>query len=127
MLFTPLGVTVRRGPKRLSMLEQLRIVLEAEAVARQRLDAAREAARRLVIEAEEDARCRVQQAHAAREGVLQSVEEQSVQEARQKATAVEDEVRVRVQAMRARGEPRLERAVTALVRLVLGTERGDGQ
>ncbi len=109
------------------MLEQLRTVLEAEAEARQRLEAAREAAKRLIIEAEADARSRVQQARAAREAVIRSVEDEWVEQARQKAEAVEGEVRVRVQAMRSRAEPRVERAVETLVRRVLGTERGDGR
>ena len=109
------------------MLEQLRIVLEAEAEARQRLEGAREAAGRLVSEAEEDARRRVQQAQAAREAVVRSVEDEWVQQARQKAEAVEDEVRVRVQAMQARAQPHVERAVEVLVRRVLGKGRGDGQ
>jgi vacuolar-type H+-ATPase subunit H len=109
------------------MLEQLRIVLEAEAEARQRLEAARETAKTLVSDAENDGRQRVQQARAAREAVVRSVEDQWVQQARQKAAAAEDEVRVRVQALRARAEPRVERAVETLVRRVLGREGGDGR
>lgn len=109
------------------MLEQLRIVLEAEAEARQRLEAAREAAKQLVSDAEDDARQRVQQAHAARETVTRSVEDKWVQEAHQKAAAIADEVRVRVQGTRARAEPRVAQAVQVLVRRVLGKERGDGR
>jgi vacuolar-type H+-ATPase subunit H len=109
------------------MLEQLRIVLEAEAEARQRLEAARTAAKQLVGAAEEDARRRVQQAHMAQDQAARAVEEQWVEQARQKAAAAADEVRVRVQGLQARAAPRMERAVEALLRRVLGTEQGDGQ
>jgi vacuolar-type H+-ATPase subunit H len=109
------------------MLEQLRIVLEAEAEARHRLEAAREAAKRLVNAAEEDARQRVHQARATREGVARAVEDNWVQQARQRAGGVEEEVRVRVQALQTRAEPRVERAVETLVRRVLGGEPADGQ
>ena len=109
------------------MLEQLRIVLEAEAEARQRLEAARAAAKRLVNAAEEDARRAVQQARAAQEAVARSVAEEWVQQARHKAEAIEEEMQVRVKALQARAEPRVEHAVEALVRRVLGAEPGDGQ
>jgi len=109
------------------MLEQLRIVLEAEAEARRRLEAAREAARQLVAAAEADARRGAEETEAGQDQVVHAVEEHWIQEARQKAEAVENDVRVRVQAMLEHAEPRLAHAVETLVRRVLGTERGDGQ
>jgi vacuolar-type H+-ATPase subunit H len=108
------------------MLEQLRIVLEAEAEARQRLETARAAAKQLVADAEEEAGRRVQQARVAREQVAQTVEAEWVEQARQRAAATAAEVRVRIQALEARATPRMERTAQVLVHRVLGVEQGDG-
>ena len=110
-----------------SVQEQLRMILEAEGEARQRLEAAREECKRIVAHAEEEGRRRVRDAREARDTIIRAEEERLLAEARDKARQIEEGGRARMAAMRARAEARMERAVGAVLKCVLGQDDGYGQ
>ncbi len=107
------------------MQEQLRMILEAEAEARQRLETARQQCQFLVAQAEEDGRRRVREARQARDSIIRSEEERLTAAAKERATQIEDAARIRAAAMRALGLSRMERAVQAAVECVMGRAESD--
>lgn len=104
------------------MLQQLRVILAAEAEARERLDAARQESTRRLQQAEEEARRTVREAQAAREATARAEEAKLVAAAEIKAREIVAEARARIAALRQRAEPRLDRAAALVVQAVLGTE-----
>jgi vacuolar-type H+-ATPase subunit H len=104
------------------MLQQLRVILAAEAEARERLDAARQESVRRLQHAEEEARRTAREAQAAREATARAEEESLVAAAEVKAGEIVAEARARIVALRQRAEPRLDRAAALVVQAVLGAE-----
>ena len=108
------------------MLEELRVILAAEAAARQQFEAAREESARLVRQAEVEAREEVRAAREGRESVARTVEERIVADAQQEASRILDEANATAAAMRAAAQPRLAEAVEAVIQCVLGPEGNHG-
>jgi vacuolar-type H+-ATPase subunit H len=108
------------------MLDELRVILEAEAAARQQFDAAREEGARLVHQAEVEARELVRAARDEREAVAHAVEEGLVADAQQEANRIADEANAAAATMRATAQPRLAEAVAAVIQCVLGPEEDHG-
>jgi vacuolar-type H+-ATPase subunit H len=100
--------------------EQLRMILEAEAEARQQLDAAHQEGKLLVERAEEEARRCLREAREARETIMRSEEERLLAEAEERARRVEEKARARAAATQSLAKTRMERAVEALVASILG-------
>lgn len=110
------------------MLEQIQVVLDAEAAARGRLDGASQDAQRLTSLAAEEARLAVRRAQLEREATAQAAEEALVRAAAEQAQGLREDARAKLASMRARAEARLQRAVEAVVACVLGEdEAGDGR
>lgn len=103
------------------------MILEAEGDARQRLEAAREECKRIVAQAEEEGRRRVRDAREARDVIIRAEEERLLAEAQDKARQIEEGAHARMAAMRARAEPRMERAVGAVLKCVLGQDDDHGR
>ena len=108
------------------MLDELRVILTAEAAARQQFDAAREESARLVRQAEVEAREQVRAAREEREAVTRAVEERIVADAQQEASRILEEVNAAAVAMRAAAQPRLAEAVAAVIQCILGPEEDHG-
>lgn len=104
------------------MLEQLRVILEAEAEARRMLESAAEEAGRCAGQAEETGRLAVRRARLERDTIAQAAEETLVRAATERAHDHREEARAKVTVMRASAEARMERAVDRLLALVLGGE-----
>lgn len=107
------------------MLQQLRLILGAEADGRERVETARGEAERLLAAAEEEARRLRREAHENRATVTRAVEEGLLAAAREQAARIEAETRGREAALRAAAEPRLERAAAAFLAALLPA-RSDG-
>ena len=108
------------------MLEQLRVILAAEAAAREQFEAARDESARLVREAEAEARQLVRAAREARETVARTVEDRIVADAQQEVSRIFEEATTAAAAMRAGAQPRMAQAVEALVQCVLSPEGDHG-
>jgi vacuolar-type H+-ATPase subunit H len=108
------------------MLEQLRTILAAEALARQRFEAAREESASLVRQAEADARQQERAARDAREAVARAVEDRIIAEAQFEASRILEEATAAAAAMRAAAQPRMPQAVEAVIRCLLGPEGDHG-
>jgi len=109
------------------MLEELRVILEAEAEGRRQFDAAREQAARIVQQAEEEARRRVRAAREARLADAAAVQEAIVRDAEQHASRLLAEADATAAAMQVRTAPRLEAAVEAIVAFILAGRADDAQ
>ena len=107
-----------------TVLDQLRMILAAEAAARQQFEAAREEGAGLVRQAEADARQQVRAAREAREALARAVEDRIVADAQQQASRIREEENALAAAMRAAAEPRMAEAANAIVLSVLG-QQGD--
>jgi len=108
------------------MLDELRVILEAEAAARERFDTAREEGARLVHQAEVEARELVRAAREEREAVARAVEEGIIADAEQEASRIADEANAAATAMRAAAQPHLAEAVAAVIQCLLGPEDDHG-
>jgi vacuolar-type H+-ATPase subunit H len=108
------------------MLEQLRVILAAEAAARQQFDAAKEEGTRLVRRAEAEARQQVGSARETREAVARAVEDGIVAGAQQEASGLLEETNTAAAAMRAAAQPRMLGAVEAIIGYLLGPEGDHG-
>ena len=104
--------------------EQLRMILEAEAEARQQLEAAQRECQFLLAQAEEEGRRRVCEAREVRDTIIRSEEERLAAEAEEKARRVEETARTRGAAMRSLAQSRMDRAVAAVLQCVLGQSEG---
>jgi vacuolar-type H+-ATPase subunit H len=104
------------------MLEELRVILAAEAAARQQFEAASEESARLAQQAELQAHGYVRAAREAREAVARAVEERIVAEAQQEANRILEEANAAAAAMRTAAQSRLAEAVKAVMQCVLGPE-----
>ena len=107
------------------MQEQLRMILEAEAEARQRLETAEQECKLLAAQAEEEGRRRVREARDARDTIMRAEEERLLAEAQDKTRQIEEGARTRMAAMRSRAEGRMERAAAAVLTCVWGSEDGN--
>jgi vacuolar-type H+-ATPase subunit H len=101
------------------VLPQLRVILAAEAEARQQLEHALQEAERLVQQAEEDARRMVRAAHEARGTTAQGVEDRLVAAAQEKARQLATDAAAKIAALRRLAEPRMERAVAIILQHLL--------
>jgi vacuolar-type H+-ATPase subunit H len=113
--------------ERNAMIEQLRLILQAESEARQQLDAARQEAQRLVQEAEESGRRLIREAEMARDALARSVEDALVAAAQDKARQITEDTRTRAAALRTQAMPRMERALETIVKRVLRGDDTDGR
>lgn len=108
------------------MLEQLRVILEAEAAARRRIEAAMQEARLCTSQAEEEGRAAVRRAQLGRDAVVRAAEEEQVRAAMEKARDLREQARASIAVMRVRAETQMARAIDAIVACVLGEdETGD--
>jgi vacuolar-type H+-ATPase subunit H len=107
------------------MLDQLRVILAAEAEARQRLDAARADAQRRLADAEAEARRLVQAARDAEEATAAAVEKELMRVANQTVAAMAADSRAKADALQAQAEPHLDAAAQAIVACILGRDEGD--
>ena len=102
------------------VLEDLRVILEAEADAHRQFDAARGQAAEIVRQAEMEAQEQVRAARDARENEAAAVEERLVVAAEQQAARILATADATAAALQAQAADRLERAVDALVKAVVG-------
>ena len=105
--------------------DQLRMILAAEAEARQQFEAAAGECQRLLAQAEEEGRCCVREAREGRDALARSVEQQIVAEAEEKAWRVAEGTHARATAMQAHAAARMDAAVEIVLRCVLGSEVDD--
>lgn len=102
------------------MQAQLRVILEAEAEARRRLEAARAESAALAARAAEEARALVREACEAREVISREAEERLVAAARERAAGIGGEALARVGELRTRAASRMDRAIDLVLQAVLG-------
>jgi vacuolar-type H+-ATPase subunit H len=102
------------------VLDQLRVILAAEAAARQQFEAAREEGARLVRQAEADGRQQVRVAREARDSLAHAVEDRIVADAQREASRILEDANTAAAAMRAAAEPRMAEAAEAIIRCLLG-------
>ena len=107
------------------MLEQLQVILEAEAEARRVLEGAAEEARRCTKRAEEEGRVALRRAQLERDTIAQAAEEDLVHAATERAHDDREEARAKVARMRTSAEARIQRAVDRMVACVLGAGVAD--
>lgn len=101
------------------MLDDLRVILEAEAEGRRQVDAAREQAAVLVRQAEDEAQQRLHAARAAREADAARVEARLVAGAQQEAKDIAVTSESAAAVIHSQAIARLERAVEAIVKAVV--------
>ncbi len=97
------------------MLQQLRIILTAEAAARERLEVARQEAARLVAEAEMEAARMTEGSRDQLDDVARAAEAALVEVAEQQAAQIAVEVTTQIEAMRRTAAARTESAVALIL------------
>lgn len=105
--------------------DQLRMILAAEAEARRQFEAAGSECQRLLAQAEEEGRRCVREAREGRDAQAQSVEQQIVAEAEEKAWRVAERTRAQVAAMQALAAAKMDAAAEIVLRCVLESEADD--
>jgi hypothetical protein len=105
-------------------VQQIRLILEAEACACRSLEAAREESSVLGRHAEDESHRCVCEARAAHDAIADAAEEQVVQKAREHAAQLAAVLQGRLTALRAKAERRIEIAVKAALESLL-PRRGD--
>jgi vacuolar-type H+-ATPase subunit H len=108
---------MRRGAA--PVLEDLRVILDAEAEARRQFDAARAHVADLLRQAEEEAQRSVRQAQAARDTDAEAVEARLLAEAQQQANRILATAEATAAALQTQAAAHVEQAVDALVQAVL--------
>jgi vacuolar-type H+-ATPase subunit H len=106
-------------------LDELKVILEAEAEARRQYAAATEQAAQLVRAAETEAQQQVRAAHEAHESTAAAVEAHLVGAAREEATRLSRSAAGAAADLGTQAAMRFERAVEALVNAVLSPETDD--
>ena len=107
------------------MLDDLKVILEAEAEARRQYDAATEQAAQLVRAAETEAQQQVRAAHEAHESNAAAVEAGILAEAREQANRIASAAEIVAADLGVQAAARLEGVVAALVNAVLSPETDD--
>ncbi len=105
-----------------AVLQQLRVILAAEADARAQLDAVRQESARRLQQADDEARRTVRQAQAACEATARAEEDKLIAAAELKARQIASEAHAGIVAQQQRAQPQLERAAALVVGALLGTE-----
>jgi vacuolar-type H+-ATPase subunit H len=104
------------------VLDDLRIILDAEADARRQFDAARDQAADLVRAAEDAAQQQIRTAHDAHEADAAAVEARIVAAAEQQSQRILATAEATAAAMHTQAAAHMDRAVAALVNAVLAPE-----
>jgi len=116
-----------RSVEPVAMQEPLRVILAAEAEARQQLDAAQREARALVAAAADEARHARAAAEAAREAIATAAAADLVAAARVEATQLQQDSRAAIGRMHATAAAHADAGVDAVLALVLPTGSTHGE